>query len=143
MRTTAIALIFPILLGCAAGAGAQENRPGDDRMPAGLEQHATKPPVIAQALQRISSTPDALRAPSRSAAARTPSRTTSRPSRHDSVWNGALIGAGVGAAGGYLWASNLCGSNDAECFSVAGPVGILSGAGIGAAVGAVLDALTK
>ena len=142
MKATAIALIFPILLGSARAARAQDHRL-DDRVPAGLEQQAVKPPVIAEALQRISSPPDPLRAEGRNAAARTPSKAKRRGNRHDSVWNGALVGAGVGAAGGYLWASNLCGSDDAECFSVAGPVGILSGAGIGAAVGALLDALTK
>jgi hypothetical protein len=61
--------------------------------------------------------------------------------RGDSVWNGTLIGAGVGAAGGAIWGLNICGSNDTECFAIAGPVGILGGAGIGAAVGAIADAL--
>ena len=63
--------------------------------------------------------------------------------RRDSVWNGALIGGGIGAGGGYIWARNICGSNDSECFAIAGPVGILGGIGIGAAVGAVADALHK
>ena len=66
-------------------------------------------------------------------------RPSGRP--RDSVWNGLLIGAGVGAAGGALWGLKTCGSNDDECFAIAGPVGIISGAGIGAAVGAVADAL--
>jgi hypothetical protein len=58
--------------------------------------------------------------------------------RRDSVVNGALIGAAIGAGGGYVWARDLCGK-DMECFAIAGPVGMLGGAGIGAAVGAVLD----
>ena len=61
--------------------------------------------------------------------------------RRDSVWNGLLIGAGVGAAGGAVWGRQMCGSNDSECFAIAGPVGIIGGAGIGAAVGAIADAL--
>ena len=61
--------------------------------------------------------------------------------RRDSVWNGTLIGAGVGAAGGAVWGRQICGSNDSECFAIAGPVGILGGVGIGAAVGAIADAL--
>ena len=61
--------------------------------------------------------------------------------RRDSVWNGALIGAGIGAAGGVVWGRQICGSNDSECFAIAGPVGILGGIGIGAAVGAIADAL--
>ena len=59
----------------------------------------------------------------------------------DSLWNGALIGAGAGAVGGAVWGLNMCGSNDTECFAIAGPVGILGGIGIGAAVGAIADAL--
>ena len=61
--------------------------------------------------------------------------------RRDSVWNGLFIGAGVGAVGGAVWGRQTCGANDSECFAIAGPVGILSGAGIGAAVGAIADAL--
>jgi len=61
--------------------------------------------------------------------------------RRDSVWNGTLIGAGIGAAGGTVWGLNTCGRNDSECFAIAGPVGIVVGAGIGAAVGAIADAL--
>jgi hypothetical protein len=61
--------------------------------------------------------------------------------RRDSVWNGTLIGAGVGAAGGTIWSLNTCGSNDTECFAIAGPLGIVGGAAIGAAVGAIADAL--
>ena len=89
------------------------------------------------------------------AIARVPSEpvtaTTGAPARgrsqrindRDSVWNGLLVGAAIGAAGGYLWARNICGSNDAECFAIAGPVGVLTGAGIGAAVGAIADALHR
>jgi hypothetical protein len=63
--------------------------------------------------------------------------------RRDSVWNGVLIGAGIGAGGGFIWARNICGTTDDECFAIAGPAGILSGIGIGAAIGAVADALHK
>jgi hypothetical protein len=63
--------------------------------------------------------------------------------RRDSVWNGALIGAGIGAGGGFIWARNMCGTNDSECFLISAPVGILGGIGIGAAAGAVADALHK
>jgi hypothetical protein len=63
--------------------------------------------------------------------------------RPDSVWNGALIGAAAGAAGGYFWARNTCGNDDRECFVRAGPAGVLGGAAIGAAIGAVLDALRR
>lgn len=49
--------------------------------------------------------------------------------RRDSVWNGTLIGAAAGAAGGAVWGRQT------------GPVEILGGIGIGAAVGAIADAL--
>ena len=70
-------------------------------------------------------------------------RIAPRTNRRDSVWNGLLIGAGIGTGGGYLWARDICGASDTECFAIAAPVGILGGAGIGAAVGALLDALHK
>ena len=59
----------------------------------------------------------------------------------DSVWNGTFLGAGVGAAGGAVWGLKTCGSHDSECFAIAGPVGVIGGAGIGAAIGAIADAL--
>lgn len=62
--------------------------------------------------------------------------------QRDSVWNGLLIGAGVGAASGYVWARHLCGSNDPECFTISATAGVLGGAAIGAAIGAILDALS-
>jgi hypothetical protein len=59
------------------------------------------------------------------------------------LWNGTLIGAGIGAGSGYLWAHNVCGTNDSECFAIVAPVGLIGGAAIGAAVGAIVDALTR
>jgi hypothetical protein len=61
--------------------------------------------------------------------------------QRDSVWNGLLIGAGMGAASGYVWGRSLCGANDSECFAIAGTVGVLGGTAIGATVGAIIDAL--
>ena len=69
------------------------------------------------------------------------SQTPAPGARRDSVWNGLLIGAGIGAGGGAVWGRQSCGANDSECFAIAGPVGIITGAGIGAAVGAIADAL--
>jgi hypothetical protein len=63
--------------------------------------------------------------------------------RPDSIWNGLLIGAGVGAAGGAVWGWQICGSTDDECFAIAGPAGVITGAGIGAAVGVIADALHR
>jgi hypothetical protein len=65
------------------------------------------------------------------------------PRRRDSVWDGVLIGAGIGAAGGAVWGVTTCGTTDDECFAIAGPAGIITGAGIGAAVGALADALHR
>jgi hypothetical protein len=60
----------------------------------------------------------------------------------DPLWNGVVIGVGVGAAGGYAWGRDMCG-DDEECSIRAIPVGILGGALIGGAVGAIADALHK
>jgi hypothetical protein len=65
-----------------------------------------------------------------------------RSGERDSVWNGLLIGAGVGAGAGYVWARSQCGSNDAECSAITNPVGIIVGGAIGATVGAILDAFS-
>ena len=65
------------------------------------------------------------------------------PARSDTVWEGVLIGAAIGGVGGYVWARNICGSNDTECFVITAPVGVLGGAGIGALIGAVADKLHK
>ena len=70
--------------------------------------------------------------------AQAPSATVKTNGR-DSIWNGLLIGAGIGAGAGYLWARGICGSNDSECSAITTPVGLLAGAGIGAAAGGILD----
>jgi hypothetical protein len=67
----------------------------------------------------------------------------SSPARSDTVWEGVLIGAAIGGVGGYVWARNICGSNDTECFVITAPVGVLGGGGIGALIGAVADKLHK
>jgi hypothetical protein len=61
----------------------------------------------------------------------------------DSVWEGLLIGAGIGGVSGYVWARQLCGTDDDECFYIAAPAGIITGTGIGALVGAIVDKLHK
>jgi hypothetical protein len=53
-----------------------------------------------------------------------------------------LLGAAAGGAGGYLWASGQCDSNDSECSAIADPIGVLGGAAIGALVGGLVDAVT-
>jgi hypothetical protein len=62
--------------------------------------------------------------------------------QRDSIANGLLIGAAAGGAGGYIWARQQCGGNDAECAAIVNPVGICVGAAIGATVGAILDAFS-
>ena len=59
------------------------------------------------------------------------------------MWNRLLIGDEIGAGGGYVWARDICGATDTECFAIAAPVGRLGSVEIGAAVGALLDALHK
>ena len=58
--------------------------------------------------------------------------------RHDPWWNGFLIGAGAGAAGGALIAASQC-SNDSECAAIARVVYIPAGFGFGMAMGALID----
>ena len=99
----------------------------------------TVSPVISRTRQGIAAS---LRLPGRGSLPAPVTVRQERPAqRRDSVWNGALIGAGIGAGGGYVWARNMCGTNDSECFLISAPVGILGGIGIGAATGAVADLL--
>ncbi len=121
-------LAAALLLGSAHDARADEYTPDLDRIRAGLH----RPPETQSVLERQETT---LRLTA-------PRQTVSTKPR-DSIWNGLLIGAGIGAGGGYLWGRNICGPNDSECFAIAGPVGVLAGAGIGAAVGAILDAFSR
>lgn len=109
-------------LGLPGLSSAGEYRPDYARIRRGLATPAT----VVPALQ-----------PGRSAPV---GRVT--PGRRDSIWNGLLIGAAVGAGGGYLWARNECG-DDSECAAITNPVGILVGGAIGAAVGGILDWLAR
>ena len=80
--------------------------------------------------------PSLLRGVDRSSAGQTPNR----PLRPDSLWNGVLIGATAGAIIGA--AGSLAISDCSECsgFNVPLTFGVL-GAGAGAGIGAVIDAL--
>jgi hypothetical protein len=143
MRTFAVASILGIVLSCAGDARGEGYKPSYERIRARLEQEPVTLRSLAPTITRGQLTgggPGPTRpAPSAAAARRNRLQTSGR----DSVWNGLLIGAGIGAGGGYVWARNICGSNDAECFAITRRVGVLGGAGIGAAVGAMLDALQK
>ena len=142
MRASTIAAVLAVvLMGAAAEARGQDYQPSYERIRAGLERAAMTSPTIAIAHRNVAADAPEPTAAARSAA--TARRNRQQTSGRDSVWNGLLIGAGIGAGGGYLWARNICGSNDAECFAITAPVGVLGGAGIGAAVGALLDALHK
>lgn len=122
---------FTVLLYLASAPAAAASEP------------ATRYPGIRSALVRPLTAP-------RFTASRVPTPSVQRArlqgagsGQRDSIWNGLLIGAGIGGVGGHVWARNICGSNDSECFYIAAPVGVLAGAGIGAAIGAVADALHK
>jgi hypothetical protein len=98
---------------------------------------------IRSALQR-GTAPTRLHVSRASVSTIRPTRVTQRRrARRDPVWNGLLIGAGLGAAGGYVWAWNLCGPRDQECSAIVTPVGMLGGAAIGGAIGAIADALHR
>jgi hypothetical protein len=73
-----------------------------------------------------------------------PAATTVAPGKHiDSLWNGALIGAGVGAVGAWIFTRANCGPRgyDEECTAIAGPVGTLIFVPAGALSGAIIDRL--
>jgi hypothetical protein len=140
MRHLTLALVVPMLLGCAAAARAQEYAPAYPRIRAGLERTAR--PSRFDARARPANPAARPAAASGHELTRTVTGNRAQSAQRDPLWNGVLIGAGAGAAGGYIWARNMCGSNDKECSYRAMPVGILAGAGIGAAVGAIFDALT-
>ena len=63
--------------------------------------------------------------------------------KRDRLWNGMLIGAGVGAVAGMLVAPQaLCGSNDSECaVIVRAAIGLPAIAG-GIGIGALIDGMT-
>ena len=64
--------------------------------------------------------------------------------KRDRLWNGMLIGAGVGAVAGMLVAPQaLCGSNDTECaVIVRAAIGLPAIAG-GIGIGALIDGLNS
>ena len=129
MVKSVIALILLLCVTCPTFTGAEESTPNYDRIRAALQRPV--PPTLFT-LSRASLSMMRPTPPPRAQSA-----------RRDSVWNGALIGAGIGGVGGYFWARNICGSNDPECFAITAPVGVLGGGGIGAAIGAILDALDR
>ena len=66
----------------------------------------------------------------------------SQKNDRDSLWNGMLIGAGVGAAAGMLFAPQaLCGSHDTECAVIVRAAIGLPGLAGGIGIGALIDGL--
>ena len=61
----------------------------------------------------------------------------------DPLWNGILIGAAVGAAGGLVATRASCGPNDHECDVNAGIVLVPAGVAAGALLGALVDHLHR
>lgn len=76
--------------------------------------------------------------------AQQPPTTIVKPGKHiDSLWNGALIGAGVGAVGAWIFTRANCGpaGYDDECTYIAAPVGVVIFVPAGAIGGAIIDRL--
>lgn len=67
----------------------------------------------------------------------------SQSGKHDKLWNGMLIGAGIGVVAGMVVAPQaLCGSHDTECaVIVRTAIGLPAIAG-GIGIGALVDGLT-
>ena len=59
--------------------------------------------------------------------------------RHDSVWNGAAIGALIGLGVGAAATAATCGTNDTECSTIATLVFLPTFTGGGLAIGALTD----
>jgi hypothetical protein len=79
----------------------------------------------------------------RSAYAEQP-QTTVKPEKHiDSLWNGALIGAGVGAASAWVFTRANCGPRgyDNECSAIAGLASTIVFVPAGTIAGAIIDRL--
>lgn len=74
-------------------------------------------------------------------AAATARQVVYQPPQRDSVWNGALIGAGLGAVGAWAFTRYNCGpaGYDDECTYIAAPVGAVTFVPGGAILGAVVD----
>lgn len=67
-----------------------------------------------------------------------------KPAKHiDSLWNGALIGAGVGAASAWVFTRYNCGPRgyDSECAVIAGTASTILFIPAGAIGGAIIDRL--
>ena len=73
-----------------------------------------------------------------------PTQAHAQSKRGDKLWNGMLIGAGVGAAVGMLVAPPaFCGNNDSECAAIVRvAIGLPAIAG-GVGIGALVDGLNK
>ena len=67
---------------------------------------------------------------------------TGSTKKHDSIWNGILIGAAVGAVVGMALAPPaFCSPNDPECTAIVRTVIGLPSIGVGIGVGALVDGL--
>lgn len=63
--------------------------------------------------------------------------------KHDKLWNGMLIGAGIGVVAGMVVAPRaLCGSHDSECAVIVRTVIGLPAIAGGIGIGALVDGLT-
>jgi hypothetical protein len=124
-----------LLIGAAAAHG-QEYTPAYDRIRAGLHRDAS---ALRRAADRQ------VRSPQRTSSLRVAPSSAQRATtkRGGSVWTSVLIGAGVGAVAGGVWGAAQCDAPDPECTAIAVPAGLLGGAGIGAAVGAIVHAIRR
>jgi hypothetical protein len=78
--------------------------------------------------------------PADAALAAEPARPQAPARRKDSLWNGALIGASLGAIAGFLTSEAIVECSECAGFNAPLTFGVL-GAGAGAALGAGIDAL--
>jgi len=140
MRHTTTALLLLCCSVSQPAAAADGYQPDINRVRAALTQTRPVTRAVTSDTPTLSNAAVVPYAPSLTSRRLPPPASTN--GNRDSIWNGVLIGAAAGAGGGYLWGAGQCSSNDRECFAIAGPVGVLGGAAIGALVGGIVDAMT-
>jgi hypothetical protein len=146
-RQTTTWLLTAIVLSSAAGVHAQEYTPAYDRIRAGLHRDGALMRVVRETEVPPAGWPERMStlraAPSSPLGVASSSVQRFTTKRRGSFWMPVLVGAGVGGLAGGVWGRSQCDLPDPECTAIAVPVGVLGGAGIGAAVGAVVHAIRR
>lgn len=138
---------IPVMILAANMAPAQDSSPGMERL-AGKIAAGDNVRITYKSGETVQGKVEGiygnrLRLKGRGVSLETDSIERLQKKRRDPWWNGFLIGAGSGAAGGLIATASTC-HNDSECSAIAGIIFVPAGIGIGMAVGALIDSgITK